>query len=561
MYRMRKVFYVVICLMIAGIFVVTAIGFESANANFDTTIVYLGDSICEGILGSSPFSERDSNCYYAIIGRRNNFRYVDKSVSGDTTKNMYNRLIKTDTPSLERQYWVSQADIIHVSILGNDFLGGNIGQTAIEVLLEEYTNLNTIRDTASQYFALSIQRIKELNPDALLLVNSVYNPLDAETTLLTSSQKSEFLDYANDDRTKFRTVGGELLDFLNSIIYDYLEQNPDAYEVIDVYTAFDNVYNEDYEEGVALIYGDWLHPSNQGHALMANLIQAKLEELELANNKYAVSKYKTLRIQQLERLFGDTEVDTASAKSAIKSADTCEEISDIYFDAINGVVPKYTNKPITRHRGKTFKQTKIFNLSSIAMGNKELPSSFIDNENSNVTYKSDGTFSIKLVPDGVAIGMVNLLLYTELKNKGLDVSEYLSIPANFGTTIEVYIQEVFPGFDLREFKNSVELLTSVGVHINGFDYSSEGMIELMNSLRENMEIPAGFLLPNDLSIEIKGYYFVEQAGDFTNIHMCVGNVSRNGYPFLYATLHTEENGDEWIETSIEVSKITLFAGR
>ena len=143
-------------------------------------------------MGSSPFSERDSNCYYAIVGRRNNFRYVDKSVSGDTTTDLYNRLTRTDTPSLERQYWVSKADIVHISILGNDFLDGNVGETAIKVLLNDYTDLNKVRNKASQYFALSIERIKELNPDVLILVNTVYNPLDAAATLLSPEQKKLF---------------------------------------------------------------------------------------------------------------------------------------------------------------------------------------------------------------------------------------------------------------------------------------------------------------------------------------------------------------------------------
>ena len=149
---------------------------------------------------------------------------------------------------MERQYWVSKADIVHISILGNDFLGGNVGETAIKVLLNDYTDLNKVRNKASQYFALSIERIKELNPDVLILVNTVYNPLDAAATLLSPEQKETFLEQANGDQTKFRKVGGQLLQFLNGIIYDYLEQNPGAFEIIDVYTAFDNLYKEDYSK-------------------------------------------------------------------------------------------------------------------------------------------------------------------------------------------------------------------------------------------------------------------------------------------------------------------------
>lgn len=550
---------IICCLLIGGTAVVAAVGYKSSQS-YDKIIVYLGDSICEGILGSSPFSERDSNCYYAIVGRRNNFRYVDKSVSGDTTTDLYNRLTRTDTPSLERQYWVSKADIVHISILGNDFLGGNVGETAIKVLLNDYTDLNKVRNKASQYFALSIERIKELNPDVLILVNTVYNPLDAAATLLSPEQKETFLEQANGDQTKFRKVGGQLLQFLNGIIYDYLEQNPGAFEIIDVYTAFDNLYKEDYSKGIALLYKDWLHPSNEGHALIANLIQSKIEELNLVSKQRAVTAYKAMRIEQIERLFSDTEVNIASAKANILSAETCQQISERYFDAIRGFTPQYTNKPITRRLGKVFRDTKTFEISSIKMGEDNF-SSFINKEKSQVIYRDDGTFSLLLVPDGSTIGLANIALNIILREKTVNISEILSAPAGFGTSLETYIKEVFPGFDSKDFKKIVELLTSLGIYINGLDYESETMVKFMDSLREKGEIPLGFKLPSGLSIEVKGYYFVEKAGDFTNIHMCVGNVSNNGYPFLYATLHTEDDGNEWIETSIEVSKITLYADK
>lgn len=549
---------IIVILLIGGSFTVGIIGYR-AEGGYKKTIVYLGDSICEGILGSSPFSERDSYCYFAIVGRRNNFRYVDKSVSGDTTSNMYNRLVKTDTASLERQYWVTQADIIHISILGNDLLGGNIGQTAIEALSDDYTRINRMLSNAAHYFSLSIKRIKELNPDALIMVNTVYNPLDAATTLLTQSQKDALLELADGDQSQFRWVGGLLLQGLNSVIYDYLKNNPGAFEVIDVYTAFDNLYKEDYNEGIRLIYGDWLHPSNEGHAVIANLIQLKLEELGISNKSEAVSKYKVLRNQQLDRLFADTEINIPSIKKAISSAKSCQEISKIYFKAIRGVTPVYTNKTIKRRRGEIFEQTKTFKLTSIVMGADDF-SSVADKNKSCITYRSDGTFSIILYPDSIMLSLLNVALFVETKNGGIKVSDYLGSPG-FGTELEVYLREVFPGFDLRYIKKSIELLSSVGLSINGLDYESNEMKALLTSMEENLIIPHGFVIPSQISFEVKGYYFIEKAGDFTNIHMCVGNVSRNGYPFLYATLHTDNDGEQWIETSIEVSKITLTAGK
>ena len=88
----------------------------------------------------------------------------------------------------------------------------------------------------------------------------------------------------------------------------------------------------------------------------------------------------------------------------------------------------------------------------------------------------------------------------------------------------------------------MELLTSLGIYINGLDYESETMVKFMDSLREKGKYLSVLSCRADCQLK-SGYYFVEKAGDFTNIHMCVGNVSNNGYPFLYATLHTEDDGN------------------
>jgi hypothetical protein len=188
------------------------------------------------------------------------------------------------------------------------------------------------------------------------------------------------------------------------------------------------------------------------------------------------------------------------------------------------------------------------------MDSKEL-STFFNKDKCYVEYRKDGTFSIKLVPSNFLTLTANIFLMSQ--ENDIDLSNMG--PIGFGTDLETYLKGVFPGFDLRKIKESIELLTSIGLYIDGLDYDSPAMKELMDSMEMNLVIPKTFALPNNISFEIKGYYFIEQVGEFTNINMAVGNVSQNGYPFLFAILHTQEDGSQWIETSIEVSKITLYA--
>ena len=116
-------------------------------------------------------------------------------------------------------------------------------------------------DRATQYFTLCIEKVKELNPDAVLMVNTVYNPLDAATTLLTPREEAKgCLTPLTATPPESAPWAPTFSNRLNSVIYDYLDKHPDAFEVIDAYTAFDNKYKENCDEGVALIYDDWLHP-------------------------------------------------------------------------------------------------------------------------------------------------------------------------------------------------------------------------------------------------------------------------------------------------------------
>lgn len=83
-----------------------------------------------------------------------------------------------------------------------------------------------------------------------------------------------------------------------------------------------------------------MHPSSEGHAVLADLTQAKLEELGLANKKTALKNYREMRISQLERLYSDV-VDVRSYKKQINKAKSCAEVSEIYYNAIAGKMPNY----------------------------------------------------------------------------------------------------------------------------------------------------------------------------------------------------------------------------
>ncbi len=544
---------VIICIAIVGAVgaaTVLHIKQDSGN-NYDKTIVYIGDSLCEALLGSSPLSERDSYGFYAVTGRRNNYRYIDSSVSGDTAKGLYNKITGEDTASQVRQYWLAQADIIYISILGNDFLSGSLSQTMHELIDNDYTRVGAMKANAEHYFALCIERVKQLNPSATIILNTLYNPIDEGTNIITEQEKADLIAYAGGEASALRTEGDKLLQCLNSVIYDYLEEHPAAFEVIDAYTAFEEIYNDSYADGVALFYGDWLHPSNEGHAVIADLLQDKLEALGLAKAKLALSKYKKLRLEQLSRLYSKTEVDIISTKLAILTASSCKEVTKSYFSAVRGTLPIYTPVKVQKPKGEIFATTQTFSLSSLEADGTDY-GSFLDKEQSYFTFRKDGTFSVYLKPLELALAAANLFLSTQ---GALYLGDGLG-PGNFATDIEVYIKNIWPGFDFRELKKDLELISSCGIYVHGLDFDSKEVQQLETSLREDITVPKGFKIPLNLALEIKGYYYIQREGDFTLLQMQVGNVSPLGSPFLYAVLHTEGDS-EWVELFIEVPKVRV----
>lgn len=300
-------------------------------------IVYLGDSIAEGIAGVSPVAERETYAYYGVLGIRNEYIYRNRAISGHQTCHMLEYIQREDEDVRMTRTLLTEADIIHISILGNDLLLMDLGQIMLSVINEDYTFLDSIIENSRQNFAEIVETLRSYNPTATIMFQNVYNPVFEDSDLITPEVRQSFADMEIPE-TEFRTYGKIILDRLNAVISDYLEAHPDTYYIIDSNSEFERIYQEDSQRGQDLIFCDCIHPSNEGHAVLADLIQRKLEELNLADKTTAVKNYKTLRKEQLIRLYTDT-VDINAISGDIDAATTCEEITELYFDAIEGLDP------------------------------------------------------------------------------------------------------------------------------------------------------------------------------------------------------------------------------
>lgn len=333
---LKKIIALFICIFL----VVGLTGILSAcNNGPQLKIVYLGDSIGEALLGPSPVSERENYGYYALVGRRNDYIYINRAVSGHQTSQMLDLIKQSDESGLKTISQLKTADIIHVSILGNDFLQTNLGDTILLSANGDYTKVNSILKKSKENFANIYETLRSYNEDAVIMFQTVYNPVASESSLIGTTVR-ESLAEMNIFEDDYRDLGYNILSMLNGVIKDYLAEHEGAFYIIDAYEAFDNIYKEDANRGKALIYADWVHPSNEGHAVIADTIQTQLETLGLANASKALKNYKKIKIEQLKRMY-DGQINYSAVKSDINKAKSCSDVTKIYFAATRDKIPAY----------------------------------------------------------------------------------------------------------------------------------------------------------------------------------------------------------------------------
>lgn len=404
------------------------------KADDSPTIVFLGDSIAEALIGPSPVSERDNYGYYALIGRVNGFNYFNHSMSGHLTSgNMADKVNgegllqiisrESETATLIQTH-IKQADIIHISVLGNNALQFDLGAMLMEMAdinkgktgadrwyqacfdgaakeselknryddnhtLFEYLHDGGVNDddetpirpmidfaqdgktlvygqnqgaedsifnfpNTYQDIEDIVARLRTLNPNAKIIFQKVYNPVVEDTKLITPAYRQALANRGYDTYQKLRVLAQDILDKLNGMIDEYNDnhQSEQVY-VLDINKAFNDLAATDTvevdgqkvinlsQESIArrLIFADYTHPSNLGHAIVAAETQKMLDEWGMGA-KDALDKYKAIKCEQLERMYSNIDsFDVEAAKKAVEDENSYYGVSLKYFDLIGGIAP------------------------------------------------------------------------------------------------------------------------------------------------------------------------------------------------------------------------------
>ena len=201
--------------------------------------VVLGDSIA---YGSGLVNAQDA-CYGKMVADTCGFDYANHAVPGATTLELIYELNKEDVRSD-----VARADIISISIGGNDFLNELSKLMYASIVKKDYKEFDKIEFGIYSNISNIIDSIRELNGDVVILLQTLYNP------------QFEYL----------KEPYQEGVDRVNAAVYRCAKENKGV-KVVDVAAAL----NGD-ERNFA---DDTLHPSAKGNMIIAREVLRTLKKL------------------------------------------------------------------------------------------------------------------------------------------------------------------------------------------------------------------------------------------------------------------------------------------
>ena len=235
-----------IATILSVVIIICSLGITSLAADDKVFYLVLGDSIA---FGSGLTNPREA-CYGKIVADTNGYEYVNHSIPGHTTTNLINRL--SEEAVIEA---VKKADIISISIGGNDFLLSDIVDLMYNAMVKEnYEQFDAIADGFYTNFCTIVDIINSHNPDAVILMQTLYNP------------QSGYI----------RDVYQQGADRINECISKYNKEHPGEIIIVDVATPLgDNLDN--YAE-------DSIHPSTAGNEIIAQEVLNTLSEIGLGSS-------------------------------------------------------------------------------------------------------------------------------------------------------------------------------------------------------------------------------------------------------------------------------------
>ena len=232
---LKKLTAILLVLALAcGLMAVTAQAYKK-----DAKLVVLGDSIAAGEGASDP-----ANAYAQLLAAEQGFKLANHAVPGHKSDDLLGVLAEDKAA----QKAIREADIVNLSIGGNDLLASNVITLVLRlVFFDDSSGIDEYVESFRLNFAQIVKQIRKLNKNALFVVQTQNNTMDG-IPLVGDAYDAALAE-------------------LNVVFFDYLKENPGAYKIADVHSFFKG-------HGGAFAHPDRLHPSDAGHAEIARVVSA-----------------------------------------------------------------------------------------------------------------------------------------------------------------------------------------------------------------------------------------------------------------------------------------------
>lgn len=214
----------------------------------------LGDSIAYG----SGLKNPEEACYGKIVADSNGYDYSNHSVPGHSSNDLLNIIAEEDV--IED---FKKADIISISIGGNDFLTDSASDLIFDSVLEnDYSHFDKIAEEYYINISKIISTIKNYNSNAVILMQNLYNPQSGD----------------------LKEICKQGTDRINEAISLYESDHPGEIIIIDTASALNGNSDNFAKDGI--------HPSAKGNEKIAKLIIDKLYSMNLSDSAEMIIKTK-----------------------------------------------------------------------------------------------------------------------------------------------------------------------------------------------------------------------------------------------------------------------------
>lgn len=269
--------------LICALMCVTLLWISSSIAYAETTedeLVVLGDSIAAGYGIENP-----EDTYGYLVSSERDYMLSNYAVSGDTTTDLLQLIEK----NRQVNNHLKTAETVVISIGGNDFL--HLGyESSITELAEIISSgkdskiIQNLLKTVKSNIRTIHESIRELNPKAKIVLQTVYNPFLGQSDKLTQ--------LLNQLVELFRQ---DYIDIYND------EADTDANMVIaDVEKCFREYYEK--TKNTSLVQSDFIHPSVKGHRMIADQVEIAMDDVHKAEWS-TVEKSANALVRLAERMF------------------------------------------------------------------------------------------------------------------------------------------------------------------------------------------------------------------------------------------------------------------